>query len=205
LSQSRCLPIGRTPFGCDRLYLSAEGKPLFRIRGLPDGTQQKLDIEGKAVIETFGQKSRFRKQKDQQPLIVPGQRQAAEAVRDIFELHYLRGMGGKRIAHIINRRGILSPEGKGWSQRQVESIYENLIYCGFALGNQTSQGIFNRRGANGPEKVSVSDIELASRSSPPRKLRPPEDWKWVEQAAMADFLQPALRDKALPLIKALRI
>lgn len=205
LSQSRCLSTSRTPFGCDRLYLSAEGNPLFRIRCLPDGTQQKLDIEGETVIESFGSKSRFRKQKDQKPVIVPGERQAAEAVRDMFDLHYFQGLGGKRIADILNRRGILSSAGKGWSQRQVESLYENPIYCGLALGGKCSQGIFNRRGASGPEKVTVSDIELASRSSPPRKLRPPEEWVWEEQPSMLDFLPSELRDKALPLIKQVHL
>lgn len=201
LSQERCLTVSRTPYGCDRLYCSAEGKPLFRIRALADGTQQKLDIDGQIVIETYGKKSRFRKQKDQRPLIIAGAPASAAAVRLMFELHYDKRQGGKRISDVLNCAGILSPTGVSWSQRQVESIYENPIYCGLSLGNVKSQGIFYRRGASGPEWVEVSEHELASRNSAPIRLRPPTDWVWGEQPMMDDFLPKRLRDKALPLIK----
>ena len=201
LSQSRVIPISRTPYGCDRLYLSADGEPLFRIRCLADGSQLKLGVEDESILERFGPKSRFRKQKDQQPLIVPGEASAADAVRLMFEMHYGRDLGGRRIAVRLNGMGIVSPTGKRWSQRQVESIYEYPIYCGMALGNRSSQGIYNRRGESIPEAIHLDAIELASLTSPPRKLRPPEEWVWVEQSPMLDFLPPALRAKAMPLIE----
>ena len=205
LNQNRCIPVGHTPFGCDRLYLTADGEPLFRIRNLVDGRQQKLDVDGTTVIETYEPDGRFRKQKLQLPLIVPGESTAADTVRRMFGLHYGQGWGGKRITDELNRMGILSPRGLTWSQRQVESIYENYVYCGVAVGGQTSQGIFNRRGERGPEPVSVSSIELASRASAPRTLRPPEEWYRVEQPPMADFLPPAIRDKALAAIHQLDV
>ena len=205
LRQGRCLPTSRTPYGCDRLYLSSEGEPLFRIRCLADGRQRKLDLDDDHVIETFGANSRFRKQKDQKPLIVPGEPMAADAVRLMFELHYSGGggggWGGKRIADRLNGMGLVSPTGKGWGQRQVESIYENPIYCGVALGGRTSQGIYNRRGRGFPEAIFVSAIDLASMTAAPRMLRPPDEWVWVEQAPMADFLPSELSALALPLIK----
>ncbi len=46
----------------------------------------------------------------------------AQDVRDISDLHYCQGLGGMRIADVLNRHGILSPYGKQWSQRQVEAI-----------------------------------------------------------------------------------
>ena len=205
LNQVRCLPTSRTPFGCDRLYLNADAEPLFRIRSLADGTQHKLDIQGHKVIERFGAKSRFRKQKDQKPLIVPGEAAAADAVRLMFELHYKQDWGGKRIADRLNAMGILSPTGKGWSQRQVESIYENPIYCGVALGGLTSQGIYHRRGDGIPEPVHLTSVELASLYAPPRTLRPPDEWHWVEQEPMLAFLTRDLRDKALPLIEEVHV
>ncbi len=203
--QGRCLPISRTPFGCDRLYLSADGQPQFRIRCFADGTQQKLDIDGHTVLETFAAKGHYRKQKDQKPILVPGATVEVDAVRMMFELHYGRNMGGKRIAGELNDRGIRSPKGLAWSQHQVESIYENPIYCGLALGGRSSQGIFNRRGRGVPEAIDISSSELACRIAAPRLLRPPEDWLWVEQPPMGDFLPEPIRAKALPLIKQLHV
>ncbi|MEM6392777.1 MAG: recombinase family protein [Planctomycetota bacterium] len=203
--QGRCQPFSHTPMGCDRLYLGMEGDPLFLIRNFPDGTQQKLDVQGEAVLETFAPKSRFRKQKLQKPLLVPGEASAADVVKLIFELHYIKGWGGKRVCGELNKRGIPSPTGKAWKQNMVESIYLNPAYCGVALGSRTSQGIFNRRGDGIPERIHISSLELASRTAPPRAFRPPDEWKWVDQPLMLDFLPPALRDKALPLIKQFRL
>jgi len=205
LSQSRVLTVSNTPFGCDRLYLSADGVPQYRIRPLPDGTQQKLDVEGNEVLERFGTKSRFRKQKEQMPLIVPGAPDAADAVRMMFDLHYNERWGGRRIAVELNERGILSPKGREWSQRQVESIYENPIYCGVALGGVKSQGIFYQRGKTGPERVNVSAHDLASLKGAPRRLRPPEEWVWTELPQMAGFLPEVLREKALSEIRRVHI
>ena len=109
--------------------------------------------------------------------------------------------GGKRIADRLNTQGLVSPTGRGWGQRQVESIYENPIYCGVALGGRTSQGIYNRRGRGFPEAIFVSAIDLASMTAAPRMLRPPDEWVWVEQTPMADFLPSELSALALPLIE----
>lgn len=164
-----------------------------------------MDVAGKTEIERFGRKSRFRKQKEQLPLIVPGAPEAADAVRLMFHLHYNERWGGRRIAVQLNELGILSPKGREWSQRQVESIYENPVYCGIALGGTKSQGIFYQRGESGPERVDVSAHDLASRSGAPIRLRPPEDWIWTDLPQMVDFLPAALRDKALPLIRQVHI
>lgn len=46
--------ISRTPFGCDRLYLTSDGRPEFIIRNLGDGRQQKLHHETGDVVDTYG-------------------------------------------------------------------------------------------------------------------------------------------------------
>ena len=185
--------------------MSADAVPQYRIRCLPDGSQQKLDVAGKVVLERFARKSRFRKQKDQMPLIVPSAPETADAVRLMFRLHYDERWGGRRIAVELNERGILSPKGREWSQRQVESIYENPVYCGVALGGVKSQGIFYQRGRTSPERVDVSAHDLATRSGAPMRLRPPEDWVWTDLPQMVDFLPQPLRDKALPMIRQVHI
>ena len=50
---------------------------------------------------------------------MPGDAAEESAVRDIFDLHFRKGWGGKRIADTLNRRGIRSPRGKQWSKHQT--------------------------------------------------------------------------------------
>ena len=200
--------VSRTPFGCDRVYLNSERKPLFAIRDLGDGRQQKLHLETGEVIDTYGQigggsKGHYRKQKSELVEMRPGDPDRVEAVRRMFDLHYNERWGGKRIADDLNRRGIRSPTGKGWSQRQVEAIYENPIYCGWALGRYRTQAIYNTQDDDGPKAVHLDARTLATCRWAPRQYRPPEDWVWEEHPRMHDFLPQPLRDKALAEIKKL--
>lgn len=200
--------VGQTPFGCDRLYLSSEDKPLFVIRNLGDGRQQKLHPETGDIIDTYGRvgggnRGHYRKQKEEKPVIVPGAPARADVVREIFDLHYNQRLGGRRIASQLNERGVLSPTGKSWSQRQVESIYENPVYCGIALGNHVRQSIYHSRGTDRPEAVQHDPQVLATCQNAPRSLRPPDEWVWEDQPRMQDFLPASLRDKALTQIRQL--
>ncbi|MFA9480447.1 recombinase family protein [Phycisphaerales bacterium AB-hyl4] len=200
--------VGQTPYGCNRLYLNCEDKPLFVIRNLGDGRQQKLHAETDVVIDTYGRagggsKGHYRKQKEEKPVIVPGVPAKANVVREIFDLHYNQRLGGRRIANQLNERGVLSPTGKSWSQRQVESIYENPVYCGVALGNHVRQSIYHSRGTDRPEAVQHDPQVLATCQNAPRSLRPPDEWVWEDQPMMNDFLSTALRDKALTQIRQL--
>jgi predicted site-specific integrase-resolvase len=200
--------VSRTPFGCDRLYLTGDGRPQFIIRNLGDGRQHKLQHETGAVLDTYGQvgggnKGHYDKQKDERVQLVPGAPEAVETVRLIFELHYGERKGGKRIADILNERGVRSPTGIEWSQRQVESIYENPVYCGVARGHGSSQGIYYKQGAAQPEQVRLDSETLSNCWTPPRKLRPPSEWVWQKQPGMADFLPADLAAKALPQIESL--
>ena len=207
IAQGRNCVISRTPYGCDRMYLNATKVALFIIRDLGDGRQVKLDIDTKEIIDTYGSvgggaRGHYRKQKDEHVWLIPGERGKVETVRFIFDQHYNHRLGGKRIAGMLNERGILSPEGRGWSQHQVESIYENPIYCGWALGARISQGVYYRHGSGArPEEVDIPSHILANCHSAPKKYRPPEDWVWQEQLLMGGFLERPLAEKALASIK----
>lgn len=208
LEQGRNCVTSRTPYGCDRLYLTSDGRPSFIIRNLLDGRQQKLDPDTGDIIDTLGRagggtKGHYRKQKDECVLLVPGEPGKADVVRDIFDLHYTQRWGGKRIADLLNRRGILSPTGKGWSQRQVESIYENPIYCGVALGQRVSQGIYYKRGEQHPEAVKLDAKTLANCHVAPKQHRPPAEWLWQDQPLMKDFLPEPLAKQARREIESL--
>ena len=90
IEMGRNCVVSRTPYACDRLYLTSDGKPLFMIRNLGDGRQQKLHPPNGKIIDTYGQigggtKGHYRKQKDERVLIVPGAKDKVEAVRLIFD------------------------------------------------------------------------------------------------------------------------
>lgn len=193
LEQGRVITSSHTPYACWRLYFSSDGKPLHLIRDLRDGRQQKLDPQTREVIDTYGKagggaKGHYRKQKDERVLLVPGDPDLVAIVRDIFDLHYRQGWGGKRIADYLNRRAIRSPNGRQWSQHQVEVIYMQEAYTGRSVGNRVSSAIYHRRQAQAPQRVNLSPSIHATAKTIPIRLRAPAEWFVQDQPQMAEFL-----------------
>ncbi len=202
LEQGRNATSARTPYACWRLYLNSEGKPVHIIRDLRDGRQQKLHPETHEVIDTYGEiggkgKGHYRKQKTEKVLLIPGAAEDVAVVRDIFRLHFVDGWGGKRIADSLNQRGILSPWGKGWSQHQVEVIYEQEVYTGRSIGNRISSAIYHKRSPRAPKQVDLDPEVHASAKKIPIRQRPREEWFIQDQPRMADFLEPRIRQLAM--------
>lgn len=196
------MPLSHTPYGCWRLYLTAEGRPSHVIADLRDGRQQKLDAQTYAVIDTYGQlggggKGHYRKQKSEKVLLTPGAPEEVAVVREIFELHFRRGFGGKRIADVLNRRGVRSPQGKAWSQHQVDVIYEQEVYTGRSVGNRTSSAIYHERFASAPKPVELDAAVRATAKNIPVRHRPRSEWFVQAQPLMADFLDAELRAMAM--------
>lgn len=137
---SRCVP-----YATDRLILSADGTPLFRIRNYSDGTQRKLHVtDDNIVIEFYprteksGPFRHFIKGVDQKIVLVNGAPDAVEDVRLIYDWFYTKGIGAKTITEELNRRGGVSPRGKSWNQTTVYSIVMNPIYVQRGIGNATT-------------------------------------------------------------------
>jgi DNA invertase Pin-like site-specific DNA recombinase len=202
LQDGRNVTSARTPYGCWRLYLTADDKPIHIIADLGDGRQQKLDPHSHAVIDTYGQigggsKGHYRKQKNEKVLLIPGAPAEAAVVREIFDLHLRKGLGGKRIADVLNRRGIPSPRGKQWSQHQVEVIYEQEVYTGRSVGNRTSSAIYHERSESAPKKVNLDAAIQANAKNIPVRQRPRAEWFVQDQPLMKDFLDAELRNLAM--------
>jgi DNA invertase Pin-like site-specific DNA recombinase len=202
LEQGRIIPSSRTPFGCWRLYYTADGKPSHIIRNIGDGRQEKLDPVTHAVIDTYGivgggSKGHYRKQKDEKPLLMPGDTDKADAVREIFRLHYMEGFCGKRIADVLNRKGICSPMGKKWGQHQVESIYNSEVYTGRAVCNRTSNAIYHQRRKHVPKKVELDAQTYATARGLKVEMRPLSEWEIKDEPLMKDFLDSAVRERAV--------
>jgi hypothetical protein len=202
IEQGRGITSSRTPYGCWRLYCNSEGKPTHIICDLRDGRQQKLHPETYEVIDTYGEiggggKGHYRKQKTEKPLLMPADAAEADVVREIFYLHFVQGWGGKRIADLLNSRGVRSPWGKQWSQHQVEVIYEQEAYTGRSVGNRTSNSFYHERYPSIPREVHLDPQLLATAKRIPVRQRPREEWIIQDQPLMADFLEPQIRSRAM--------
>jgi hypothetical protein len=194
LEQGRQATVSRTPFGCDRLYTKTNGEPLHRLRDMRDGRQLRLSVDGSKILEELGVigarcGSHYRKQKHEGVTLAPGDEAEQQIVRDIFSWHYREGLGGKRIADRLNQSGRRAPEGGEWSQRQVESVYENPAYTGRTRGNESSTAIYHERHRRGPRPVNLDPKIAATAERVPKRHRPPEDWYWQTQPLMLPFLQ----------------
>lgn len=202
LEDGRNVTSARTPYGCWRLYIRADGTKSHIIRDLRDGRQQKLHAETHEVIDTYGQigggaKGHYRKQKNEKTLLMPGDQNQIEVVREIFQLHFVSGWGGKRIADVLNSKGIPSPHGKQWSQHQVEVIYEQEVYTGRSVGNRTSNAIYHERHASAPQQVDLDPAIRATAKNIPVRERPFDEWFIQDQPLMADFLDEPVRKLAM--------
>jgi hypothetical protein len=112
---------GQTPMGCDRLYFGDDDSPKFIIHNFGNGLQEQVDYATKRVIGRFGSigkksHNRFRKQRNEYSLLIPGDRQQKRAVRVIFYLRYKKGWRGCRIADYLNRLKVAATRGGDWSR-----------------------------------------------------------------------------------------
>lgn len=202
LEQGRIAHCMRVPFGIDRLYLSADNRPLHIIRNLADGTQLKLDPTTGAVLETFaadsgrGRSNHYRMQTNERAVLVPGAPERIEAVRQMFRRRLVDGWAGFRIAKELNARGILSGRGQPWSVSSVNAILRNSVYTGIGIANRYTSAIYNIRAKNAPKPSCTDRKTLAARRKPAQSIRPKSDWMEIEYPALKDYLAD-LRERAV--------
>ncbi|HUO08415.1 MAG TPA: recombinase family protein [Phycisphaerae bacterium] len=208
-AEGRALVQSHTPWGLDRLYTTPDGTKLCIVRKMLDGTQQLLDPVTRELRRVLGEPNNgaighYRKQKKDLVFLVPGVEHVREVIILMMEMRWLQGIGGHRIAALLNALDIPAPEGGPWTQRQVEVITENLVYTGDSLGNQAASGVFNRRTKDGAVKRNVDPIELATK----RYLKPeyclPEDWVEQDDPYLKHFLPEPVRTVAASKIRELK-
>jgi len=182
------------PFGIDRLYLNADDKPMFIIRNLRDGRQQRLDHITKEVLETYpatvkNQPTRhFRKSKLDKVRLIPGYDEAITAIRYVLHQYYTAGWGYRRIGIGLNDQGILSPNGTIWGIASVEQIVHSPIYCGVGIGNMWASGKFHVRNAVAPKPVPYNMYELMDRKYKKRTMRPHGEWLIKNYTALNEII-----------------
>jgi hypothetical protein len=200
LQAGRRLYCSRRPFGTALGILNGSGALRFIIQDRPDGTQVKIDAETGAVVETFGPGQHFRKQKFEQPVLIPGAPEAIEAVALIYRSHLLDDLGTHRIAMDLNARNIRPARGGDWSAAKVQRVLNNPIYSGREVAQRVSQARYHRTGM-GPDGMPIV-VELGPQDSDPDTgavlpiIRPAAQWSVVVNQRMQDFLPEDVRAAA---------
>lgn len=193
----------RQIYGIDVMYVGHDGKPRYVIRTLPDGTQLKLDPSTGAITQRFGanpktgKPARYKKLEDESAAYVPGEPQRVEAVRQMYRSFLIDRRGFARITQDLNRAKILSPTGKPWHKKSVKNILSNTIYTGIGVANRQTNAVYFVRSPGAPVPSDVTREELAKRKRPKMRLRGEDAWRDVPQSALADFLPPDVREKAI--------
>ncbi|MGV3138178.1 recombinase family protein [Brevibacillus agri] len=72
--------------------------------------------------------------------LIPGERHEVEAIQLIFQLA-ADGMGGKKIAHILNEYSLAHADDRRWSPSSVLSILGNQVYLGHRIWNKRTKGM----------------------------------------------------------------
>ncbi len=190
-----------TPFGIDRLYLSQDGTPRFYLRNLADGSRVRVSVKTGEVLSTYerrdhgeGNSQIYKKQMDEIVTFVPGDPKKLDAVRKIFRMALIEGVGPWTIAKTLNEDGIPSPHGNKWNKSSVRRLMISPVYTGRMIFNRVSEAEFFCRSKNGP--VAITEEQL-KKGALRQRFRPPCDWDTVDLPSTKDILDPDLRDMAI--------
>jgi len=200
-------PHAKTPpFGMDRMY-SVDGKDLFTIRNLPDGTQEMRDLNGE-VIRTFGRNPKkgtpahYKKQKNEQIRLVRGNPLHVALVEHICHRIHVLGRASNTVAKELTDQGIPSPTGVDWPAMTVRTIAYNPAYIGSLARGQTTMAVYHTASPGAPIEAKHDPKELRDNPRPRRRHRPYEQWMVRQDPVLAEFLPEHLREPARIAIEA---
>lgn len=197
----------RQPFGMDRMY-SLDGKDLYIIRNLADGTQQMLHPTTGQLIRTFGKNQKggvpahYIKQKNEHVRNIPGDSKRVAVVHLMMHLVYIEGEAYNSTARRLNDEGIASATGTEWSARTVKAVVTNPAYIGRLINGRSTQAIYYKTARGAPAESDVKPHELKTRRRPRLRKRPVEDWLERRDPVLAEFLPQPVRDIAKAAIEA---
>lgn len=190
-----------TPYALDKMYLSAGGDPMFRVRRLPGGRLVKLKAlteEPLAYYEKGHQRKCIVKQSDETITLVKGDPELVNIVNEMYEWHYLKGKGFYWITRELNNRGIPNMKGGLWTTSVVRQILRNTVYIGLGIGCLMGYGVHNMRSAGSP--LAMPTPRRPGYGKNGRKLkrvtptyRMPEDWFMRRYPDLRDFIKKPMR------------
>ncbi len=173
---------GTPPYGYDLRYENADGKFLFILRYMSDGSKQVLDDKG-ILVRPLARGESLSISKRDRAKLTPSEPERVKLIERIFKIYTEQGKGYKLVADTLNREGIPTPRGPKWShtysgfwaQTTICSILINPIYAGDMVWNRHTDGRFHRISKG--RAVACESVHGARRV-PNRK----EDWIVVRDA-----------------------
>lgn len=175
------------PFGIDRLIVTEDATPLFRLRNMGDGSQQKLSPDGKTLLHTYppngvGERNHHKKQAHEFERLAPGDDNHVKLVNRMYRFKFKDRRNDFRISRLLNDEGLRTLRGNPWSREAVYNILVNSVYLNRAIGDQTAAGEFYMNGPSYPLPVVKEEGPLAI-------YRPEDDWYHEKHDPMESFLE----------------
>jgi prevent-host-death family protein len=134
---------GVTPFGFRRQLLDCTGQP----KGILTAGQHK-NLQTDKVI------------------LICGPANETKVVKEIFNLFTDAGMTEKKIAGILNRRGLVTNLKRSWTSSAVHGVLINLKYSGTDVYLRSSQSLTKKREWNPAEKWIVRPLAFSPMVTP---------------------------------------
>jgi DNA invertase Pin-like site-specific DNA recombinase len=159
---------GTPPYGYDLRYQNAEGKFLFMLRFMPDGSKQLFDERGN-LIRTLARGESLNISKRDQAKLTPSSSERVSVIKQIFKMYAEQGKGYKALADTLNQEGIPTPRGPEWSHiysgfwtdSTIRAILVNPIYAGDMVWNRRTDARFHRISKGRPvDRESVHGARL---------------------------------------------
>ena len=86
--------------------------------------------------------------------LAPGPDEEVEVIQRVFDLAANQGMGGKRLANLLNSEEIRAPRSRHWNASTINSILNNRAYVGDRIWNKRKKVAHGTRVAN-PESEQI--------------------------------------------------
>lgn len=142
---------GTPPYGYDLRYENAEGKFLFILRFMPDGSKQLLDEKGN-LIRTLARGESLNISKRDQAKLTLSDPERVKVAKQIFQMYAEQGKGYRSLANTLNQEDTPTPRGPKWSHiysgfwtdSTIRSILVNPIYAGDMVWNRRTDARFHR-------------------------------------------------------------
>jgi len=142
---------GTPPYGYDLRYENAEGKFLFILRFMPDGSKQLLDEKG-SLIRTLARGESLNISKRDQAKLALSDPERVKVAKQIFQMYAEQGKGYRSLANTLNQKDTPTPRGPKWSHiysgfwtdSTIRAILVNPIYAGDMVWNRRTDARFHK-------------------------------------------------------------
>lgn len=171
ITERRCAPGGKPPYGYDKQHRTSAGQVLRTFRWMPDGSKHELDPSG-ALIRTLAPGEGVRKARSDLLVYVPSAPDRVAVVRRAFEA-CAGGQGFHAITSRLNEEGVPAPDGGRWNSSQIKRVIENPAYRGAVAWNRRTMGKINGVGRDGRLRPKKNSGDYNN---------PKDDWFVVEGA-----------------------